>query len=86
MMESHGGRDGIRSLASGLYYCSIDGLNIGMAKIILDLDSPNLFVGGDNEFNIDRPAPWLAFGLVILLSALALRLVAKRVRAVEVVG
>ncbi len=86
MSESHGGAEGVRSFASGLYYCSIDGVNIGVAKIILGLDSPNLFVGADNGFNIDRPSPYLAFGLVVLLSVFALRLLWKRVRAVEVVG
>lgn len=86
MMESHGGASGVRSFASGLYYCSIDGLSIGVAKVILGLDSPNLFIGADNGLNVDRPSPYLAFGLVIILGLFAMRLVWKRVRAVEVVG
>ncbi|HXH62309.1 MAG TPA: ABC transporter permease subunit [Fimbriimonadaceae bacterium] len=73
-------------LTQSLFYCSIDGVNIGVAKIILNLDSPPLFMGGGNGFSVDRPSPILAFGLLFGLSAIALRLVWKRVRAVEVVG
>jgi ABC-2 type transport system permease protein len=87
LMEAH--RDGggsIRSFAENLYYCSIDGISIGIAKIFFDLDSPNLFMGEGGGFPVDRPSPLLVFGLMIGLSALALRLIWKRVRAVEVVG
>jgi ABC-2 type transport system permease protein len=84
--ESDSGRSSLASLAEALYYCSIDGLNIGVAKILLDLDYAPLFISNDTGFTVDRPAPWLAFGLVFALSALALRLVWRRVRAVEVVG
>ncbi len=84
--EAHGARESIQTLAEGLYYCSIDGINIGIAKIFLDIDTATVFMGVDNGINVDRPAPLLAFGVMIGVSLLALRLVWKRVRAVEVVG
>jgi ABC-2 type transport system permease protein len=82
----HRAGSAMRGFAESIYYCSIDGLNIGVAKIFFDQDSPGLFMNGGRGFAVDRPSPLLAFGGMILLGAIALRLVYKRVRAVEVVS
>ena len=86
LSESHNAPESMRNLSEKLYYLSIDGLNIGVAKIFLEVDSASLFVGANSGVNVDRPTPWMAIGLVLLLCVLALRLVWRRVRAVEVVG
>jgi ABC-2 type transport system permease protein len=86
LMEADHASPTLQSLTQTLYYCSIDGLNIGTAKVLLDIDYAPLFISNDTGFTVDRPAPWIAFGLMFLLSAIALRLVWRRVRAVEVVG
>ncbi len=74
------------SLAEKLYYFSIDGLCIGIAKVFLDLDSAQLFAIGEGDFPIDRPIPLLALGVMVALAALALRVAWKRIRAVEIVN
>jgi ABC-2 type transport system permease protein len=84
--EAHDAPAAMRSLAEALYYCSIDGVNIGIAKVFLDIDSAQIFMGADSGVNIDRPTPLLALGGMVLVSALMLRLVWRKVRAVEVVG
>jgi ABC-2 type transport system permease protein len=87
LSDAHGASRGMTSFTELLFYCSIGGLNMGMAKVFLDVDYGPIFVGaGRGSFEVDRPTPWIAIGLVVLLSVLALRLVWRRVRAVEVVG
>ncbi len=81
--EAHDAPDGLRRLSETLFYCSIDGVNIGIAKIILGIDGAQLF--GQQDVLIDRPHPLIAFGGMLLIGGLAMRLVWKRVRAVEVV-
>jgi ABC-2 type transport system permease protein len=76
---------GDSGIAETFYYASIDGLNIGIAKIFLDMDGANLFIGG-NDLIVDRPNPILTILVVAAISAGALWLVWKKVRAVEVVG
>jgi ABC-2 type transport system permease protein len=69
-----------------LFYASVDGLGIGVAKAVLGTD-------GSLPFNIPAPfkpvpAPWL-FGiipLILTISALCVWIAWKRIRAVEVVG
>lgn len=75
----------VRGLAEGLFYSSLDGLSIGLTKVFLDIDGADIFVGA-RDITIDRPTPLIAIGVVLVISALALRLVWRRVRAVEVVG
>ena len=53
--------------------------------IFLDIDGADIFIGA-RDITIDRPTPLIAIGVVLVISALALRLVWRRVRAVEVVG
>lgn len=84
LMTTQGNPTGMRRLTEGLFYCSIDGLNIGIAKIFLDIDGGSIF--GQRDIAIDRPTPLLAIGAFVIVSLLALRLIWKRVRAVEVVG
>jgi hypothetical protein len=87
LSDAHGASRGMTSFTELLFYCSIGGLNMGMAKVFLDVDYGPIFVGaGRGSFEVDRPTPWIAIGLVVLLSVFALRLVWRRVRAVEVVG
>jgi ABC-2 type transport system permease protein len=83
------------ALVAWLYYCSIDGIQIALAKIILGTNGSWLFAGlgapsGPNQAGaaMSIPAPpalpfWLAyFGI----SFLALFIAWSRVRAVEVVA
>ena len=72
------------SLAEGWFYMSIDGLSIGFAKLILELDSPDLFLNAGNGFNVGRPAPLMVIGVMAVLSTVAVVLIRRRVRAVEV--
>lgn len=82
--RSHDSASQLRDLAEKLYYCSIDGINNGIAKIIFETDGASIFGGKQGAF-VDRPHPVFAFGMFLLVGGLALRLVWKRVRAVEVV-
>lgn len=83
--QAHRADESMRRLAESLYYLSVDGINIGVAKVIFEVDTPPLFMGGAIGFQVDRPSPLLVFGVMFGLALLALRLVWKRVRAVEVV-
>lgn len=69
-----------------LFYGSVDGLNIGMAKGILGTDGSAYF-GIPSQLSM-VPAPPLAPVLVIIfaVSALCMFVAWRRVRAVEVVG
>lgn len=84
LVEAGSAPAGLTSLAQNLFYMSIDGLSIGFSKLILELDSPAMFMGLQNEVGVDRPSPLLVIGAMGVLSALGLMLVRKRVRAVEV--
>jgi ABC-2 type transport system permease protein len=84
LMEAQGGSSAMRNFTEGLFYCSIDGLNIGIAKVFLDIDGGSIF--GQRDIFIDRPTPLLVIFAVVAVSLLSLRLVWRRVRAVEVVG
>jgi ABC-2 type transport system permease protein len=77
-----------------LFYCSIDGIQIGLAKIILGTDGSGLFPQGPSGMRggpprIDAiPAPSLAlFGSAyVAICLLSLFIAWTRIRAVEVVG
>lgn len=69
-----------------LFYGSIDGLEIGLAKSILNTAGSAPFgvlVRGVRE--VPAPPIWFALGVMALLSALFLLIAWNRVRAVEVV-
>ena len=86
LVEADDAPAALRSLAEKLYYFSIDGLCIGIAKVFLDLDSAPMFMIPESEFTIDRPIPLLAFTAMFGLAALALSVAWKRIRAVEIVN
>ena len=76
-----------------LFYASIDGLQIGLAKVILGTDGSPLVPGGGGGgrrggtmLPVPAPEPWLAFGVTGLICAIAMFVAWSRVRAVEVVG
>lgn len=73
-------------LTEKLYYFSINGISIGIAKIFLDLDSATLFVTNESDVFIARPNPLLALGVMIGVAAIALTVAWKRIRAVEIVN
>lgn len=85
---------GVPTLVNRLFYCSIDGLDIGLAKAILGTDGSQLFPGanggrrGGPPGALPVPAPELplALGVVGLVCAIAMLIAWNRVRAVEVVG
>lgn len=85
------GRDGgvMAELVKNLYYCSIDGIQLGLAKSILNARGVNVF-GTPTNFRAALPPPapsLLPFLVVLLVIVVASVGVAwKRVRAVEVVG
>lgn len=70
-----------------VYYCSIDGINIGLGKSILGTDgAPPFGFSGPGTPSIVPAPPVLPFALAYLgIAALALWLAWGRVRAVEVV-
>lgn len=80
------------AIVNRLYYGSIDGIQIGMAKALLGTDGSALFPGmnggGRRGAPLPVPAPevWLAFGIGGALCALAVFVAWTRIRAVEVVG
>jgi ABC-2 type transport system permease protein len=77
-----------------LYYVSIDGINIALAKIILSTYGGGLIPGAPqgrrgtnpNEFAIPPPDATLFFGAFFFISLVAIFVAWTRVRAVEVVG
>ena len=88
MSERHG--DGANSsVLTNLFYCSIDGVNIGMAKVLLNsrgsLPIPGAGQGGRN-FEVDVPNALFMIFVFIGVSALAMLVAWRKVRAVEVVG
>lgn len=80
------GPEGAIALIGKLYYGSIDGVNIAMAKSVLGTDGSVPF-GFPSPFK-EVPAPSLFFSLSIIvgLSALAMYVAWVRIRPVEVVG
>lgn len=73
-----------------LYYASVDGLQIGLAKVFLASDGGPLFPGAgmiSNQQSVP-PAPngWLFGAIFLAVCAGFLTLAWRRIRAVEVVG
>jgi hypothetical protein len=80
-----------RGLVSNLYYASIDGLQIGLAKAILGARGTNQLgipVNARGGLRLPPPAPPLVPCLLIVLivTLLSIAITWRRVRAVEVVG
>ncbi len=88
--------DGSPPIVRTLFYCSVDGIQIALAKIILGTDGTSLFAmfpqgpgGGRGRPQIESipaPSPTLFFGIYFLICALALFIAWTRIRAVEVVA
>jgi len=83
----------VSPLVDKLYYLSVDGIQIGLAKLILSTGGSNLFptqgsLTGMGNRNLSVPAP--SFGFIVPLAVIAcgigLLVAWRRVRAVEVVG
>lgn len=76
------------ALAGRLYYASIDGIGIGIAKFLLGTDGTVAFgaFGGDSEFGRVPPRPdWWLLAIGLGLALLLLLATWRRIRAVEVV-
>ncbi len=80
---------GAPNIVANLYYASVDGIQIGLAKVLLTTDGGSLFpaqVGGSMQSVPPAPNGWL-FAAIYFATCLGfLALAWKRVRAVEVVG
>ncbi len=77
---------GTADLVQSLSYLSIDGLNIGLTKGILNTKGSVPFGIPAKGIFINAPNPWVILGIMGLLSALSLTIAWSRIRAVEVVG
>ncbi len=78
-----------RGIVRNLYYCSIDGLNIGLTKAILGARGTNVFgTPPARGFSLPPAAPSLVPMLLLVLgvSLVSVAIAWRRVRAVEVVG
>ncbi|MCW5940544.1 MAG: ABC transporter permease subunit [Fimbriimonadaceae bacterium] len=77
-------RPGIVS-SGALHYLSVDGLVVGMSKIVLGTDGGNAFTVARGSRQVPIPPAWMIFGLMALAIALAWAVASWRVKAVEVV-
>jgi ABC-2 type transport system permease protein len=81
--------EGPSPIVNALYYCSIDGLQIAMAKILLHTDGSQLIPGQPaTPMRMVMPAPSALIFVPAFfgLCGLAILLAWSRIRAVEVVG
>ncbi len=76
---------GAGDAVKNLYYGSIGTSLIGLAKVVIGTDGTPPFGSPAGPPQVARPAAWLLFGALALISAAALAVAWKRVRAVEVV-
>jgi ABC-2 type transport system permease protein len=76
------------SLLRNLFYCSIDGVNIGLAKLIVGTDGSSLIQNQNSSFHAVIPRPDWMFMLLIYfgLAALGLWTAWQRIKPVQVVG
>lgn len=81
----HGASPALAETAQKLYYCSLDGLQIGWAKIVLGTDGSQPFGGGGKAPEIQAPPVVLVVAPMVVISLLGIGLAWKRIRAVEVV-
>jgi ABC-2 type transport system permease protein len=78
--------DAVVGTVGKLYYASIDGLNIGMAKSVLGTDGSPPF-GIPSPFKmVPAPSIFFSLGIVLLLSAAMMFIAWRRIRPVEIVG
>jgi ABC-2 type transport system permease protein len=76
----------ILDMVSNLFYCSIDGLNIGMAKGIFGTNgSPPFGIPGAGRV-VPAPSLFFSLGVIVLLSSLMMYIAWRRIRPVEIVG
>ncbi|MHB8637696.1 MAG: ABC transporter permease [Fimbriimonadaceae bacterium] len=75
-------------IVKNLYYASVDGLSIGMAKLTMFTDGSTMLVQRSQQagVNVSRPDAWFAIPAFFGLSALSIWVAWLRVRPVEVVG
>lgn len=93
MNITHGGRrvddDTPRSmvdLVGTLFYGSVDGIQIGMAKAVIGTDgSPYLGIPSRIK-SVPMPPLWLMFSLIAGISAAMMFIAWRRIRPVEIVG
>jgi ABC-2 type transport system permease protein len=73
-------------VVKNLFYASVDGLSIGMAKAILGTDgSPYFGIPSDAKM-VPAPPLWPVLGIIFAMSFISLAIAWRRIRAVEVVG
>ncbi|MBS1712943.1 MAG: ABC transporter permease subunit [Armatimonadetes bacterium] len=87
---SQGGRrhkpnEFLGATAERLYYLSIDGLQIGWAKVVLGTDGSQPFGAGGNMPQMAAPPAALVVVPMVLIAVGGIALAWKRIRAVEVV-
>ena len=84
--NDHGrSNEAVLPLVTKLYYCSVDGLNIGLFKALAGTDGTAFFNIPSRMSSIPAPPLWLPLAGIFTLSALGLLLAWRRIRAVEVV-
>ncbi len=73
-------------IVKGLFYCSVDGLQAAMAKIILHTNgSPKLPIPGGARFQVPEPSTFIFVPAFFGVCALSLLIAWSQIRAVEVV-
>lgn len=81
---------GVPPAVHKLFYCSVDGIQIGMAKWILGTDGsamiPSAGRQGPNNVSIPMPSPTFILPLMLVVCIVPVLIAWNRVRAVEVVG
>ncbi len=73
-------------IISKLYYCSVDGLNIGMGKGIMGSKGSMPFGIQAQSQMVPPPSLFFTLGLISLISALMIFIAWRRIRPVEIVG
>jgi len=80
-------RGHVSPIFKSLFYCSIDGLQIGLAKAALGTSGTGPFGAPQRGMTpIPPPSLPIVLGISLLITALSLILAWRRIRAVEVVG
>jgi ABC-2 type transport system permease protein len=83
--RGHGANPALGEMAQKLYYCSLDGLQIGWAKVVLGTNGSQPFGGGGRTPQIHAPPAAMVIVPMLALSLIGIGLAWKRIRAVEVV-
>ncbi|MBI5707450.1 MAG: ABC transporter permease subunit [Armatimonadetes bacterium] len=85
--EAHGAPAAARATMGKLYYASVDGVQIGMAKSVLGTDGSLPFgIQARGIAEIPAPSFWLMILVMTVLSAGFLFIAWRQIRPVEVVG